>query len=89
MTDAMWLALTSGILGFCGVAIAAIIKMPARKGNGKLPDACPAHSGFKAEMSNVHQDITDIKSWVEKIDTKQDGLIVTTAEIKVLLEMEK
>ncbi len=90
MPEAAWLALAAGMLSFSGMAIVVMIKAPwKRNSNAKLPTSCTAHSGFVAEQSAMHEDISEIKGDIKDIQTKQDTMIVTTTEIKTMLEMKK
>jgi len=89
MTEGMWLTMAAGVLGLFGTAITAIIKLPQRNNRVVLPDACPAHSGLVAEQHAMHEDITEIKGDIKSMQVKQDAIIITTTEIKAMLEVRR
>ncbi len=90
MSEAAWLALAAGMLSFSGMAIVVMIKAPWKKNNVKgfcakpadIPVNCPEHSGLVMEQKSQGRNITVIQTDVKK-------LLVTTGEIKGLLEKKR
>ena len=97
MSEATIISIGLGFVSFCGVAMAAIIKIPFRKGNSNgLVDhkKCAAHSGLVAENVAINSDVKDLKDGQNKLwdsldDLRKDMNTGTQNILKAIGEIKK